>query len=192
MSVLFALSFSHFLNDLIQSLVPAVYPLLKTGFQLTFAQVGIITLTYQIAASLLQPVVGFITDKKPLPYSLPVGMFSTLVGLITIAFAPTFAIILVGAAFIGMGSAVFHPEASRMARAAAGGRHGFAQSFFQIGGNTGSAIGPLLAAFLILPYGQKNMSWFSLAALLAMIVLTMVGTWYNRFHLSKRASGPKV
>jgi FSR family fosmidomycin resistance protein-like MFS transporter len=192
MTVLFALSFSHFLNDLIQSLVPAIYPLLKTGFQLTFSQVGIITLTYQIAASLLQPVVGFITDKKPLPYSLPVGMFATLVGLITIAFAPSFAVILLGAAFIGMGSAVFHPEASRMARAAAGGRHGFAQSFFQIGGNTGSAVGPLLAAFLILPYGQKNMSWFSLAALLAMIVLSMVGAWYKRFHLSKRASGPKV
>jgi MFS transporter, FSR family, fosmidomycin resistance protein len=183
-TVLAALSFSHFLNDLIQSLVPASYPLLKEGYHLTFAQIGIITLTFQVAASLLQPVVGFVTDKKPLSYSLPFGMLSTLIGLIVIAFAPNFAILLTGAALIGMGSAVFHPESSRMARSAAGGRHGFAQSFFQIGGNAGSAIGPLLAAFIVLPYGQNNMAWFSVLALVAIFVLTQVGSWYKRTHLS--------
>lgn len=184
MTVLIALSFSHFLNDLIQSTVPAVYPLLKAGYHLSFFQIGIITLTYQLAASLLQPVVGFLTDKKPIPYSLPVGMFFTLIGLVTIAYATSFAVILLGAAFIGIGSAVFHPESSRMARTAAGGRHGFAQSFFQVGGNVGSAVGPLLAAFIILPYGQRNMALFSLAALIAIVVLSNVSRWYKRFHLN--------
>jgi FSR family fosmidomycin resistance protein-like MFS transporter len=192
MRVLIALSFSHFLNDLIQSLVPAVYPLLKVNFDLTFGQIGVITLTYQLAASLLQPFVGYFTDKRPLPYSLPVGMFSTLTGLVILAFAPTFPIILIGAAFIGIGSAIFHPESSRMARTAAGGRHGFAQSFFQIGGNAGSAIGPLLAAFIILPYGQPNMAWFSLAAFLAIVVLSLVSHWYKTNHLSKRRGAQKV
>ncbi|MCC6454568.1 MAG: MFS transporter [Caldilineaceae bacterium] len=185
MPVLVALSFSHMLNDLIQSLLPAVYPMLKAGYHLTFAQIGVITLTYQLAASLLQPFVGLFTDKKPLPYSLPVGMFSTLAGLITIAYATSFPVILMGAGLIGIGSSIFHPESSRMARTAAGGRHGFAQSFFQIGGNAGSAIGPLLAAFIVLPYGQTNMAWFSLAALIAIIVLSMVSKWYKKFHLSK-------
>lgn len=184
MSVLIALSFSHLLNDMIQSLLPAVYPLIKEGYNLSFAQIGVITLTYQLAASLLQPCIGFLTDKKPLPYSLPFGMFSTLTGLVTLAYADSFPVLLAGAALIGIGSAVFHPESSRLARSAAGGRHGFAQSFFQIGGNAGSAIGPLLAAFIILPYGQSNMVWFSLAALIAIIVLSMVSTWYKRVHLS--------
>jgi FSR family fosmidomycin resistance protein-like MFS transporter len=183
MPVLVALSFSHLLNDMIQSLLPAIYPLLKDGYQLTFAQIGVITLTYQLAASLLQPLIGFYTDKRPVPYSLPMGMFSTLTGLVTIAFATSFPVILIGAALIGIGSSIFHPESSRMARSAAGGRHGFAQSFFQIGGNAGSAIGPLLAAFIVLPYGQTNMAWFSLAALIAIVVLSRVSSWYKKFHL---------
>ena len=192
MTVLMALSFSHFLNDMIQSLLPAVYPMLKDGYHLTFAQIGVITLTYQLAASLLQPLVGFYTDKKPVPYSLPVGMSSTLVGLLIIAFATSFPVILLGAAFIGIGSSIFHPESSRMARSAAGGRHGFAQSFFQIGGNAGSALGPLLAAFIILPYGQSNMAWFSLAALLAIFVLSRVSSWYKRIHLSNGRAARKA
>jgi FSR family fosmidomycin resistance protein-like MFS transporter len=185
-TVLFALSFSHFLNDLIQSLVPAVYPLFKESYQLSFAQIGILTLTYQLTASLLQPFVGFFTDKKPMPYSLPFSMLATLTGLIVIAYAGSFPILVAGAAVIGVGSAVFHPESSRMARSAAGGRHGFAQSLFQIGGNVGSSIGPLMAAFIILPYGQNYMAWFSIAALLAIVVLSMIGTWYKRRHLSNR------
>jgi MFS transporter, FSR family, fosmidomycin resistance protein len=192
MTVLVALSFSHLLNDMIQSLLPAVYPMLKAGYHLTFAQIGVITLTYQLAASILQPFVGFFTDKRPLPYSLPVGMFSTLTGLLTIAYATSFPVILVGAALIGIGSSVFHPESSRMARTAAGGRHGFAQSFFQIGGNAGSAIGPLLAAFIVLPYGQTNMAWFSVAALIAIVVLSLVSTWYKKYHLSNRRGAGKM
>jgi FSR family fosmidomycin resistance protein-like MFS transporter len=192
MTVLIALSFSHLLNDMIQSLLPAVYPLIKADYQLSFAQIGVITLTYQLAASLLQPFVGYFTDKKPLPYSLPCGMLSTLTGLITLAYATSFSILLAGAAMIGIGSAIFHPESSRMARSAAGGRHGFAQSFFQIGGNAGSAIGPLLAAFIILPYGQSNMAWFSLAAFIAIVVLSMVSAWYKRSHLSNRRASKKA
>lgn len=192
MMVLAALSLSHLLNDLIQSLLPAVYPLIKEGYQLSFSQIGVITLTYQLAASLLQPFVGLFTDKKPVPYSLPFGMLSTLFGIMTFAYATSFPFLLVGAALIGTGSAVFHPESSRMARAAAGGRLGFAQSFFQIGGNAGSAIGPLLAAFVVLPYGQTNMAWFSLAALLAIVVLSLVSTWYKRMHLGKRGAGHRA
>jgi FSR family fosmidomycin resistance protein-like MFS transporter len=192
MSVLAALSFSHMLNDMIQSLLPAIYPLLKTGYHLTFVQIGMITLTYQLAASLLQPFVGFFTDKKPLPYALPFGMFFTLSGLLTIAFATSFNVIILGAALIGIGSSVFHPESSRMARSAAGGRHGFAQSFFQIGGNAGSAIGPLLAAFIILPYGQSHMALFSVAALLAIVVLSLVSRWYKRFRLSNGRAKQKA
>jgi FSR family fosmidomycin resistance protein-like MFS transporter len=189
--VLAALSVSHMLNDLVQSLLPAVYPLIKDGYALTFAQIGTITLTYQLAASILQPFVGLYTDKRPLPYSLPMGMFSTLVGLVVFAFATSFPILLVGAMLIGIGSAIFHPESSRMARTAAGGRLGFAQSFFQIGGNAGSAIGPLLAAFLILPYGQRNMAWFSLAALLAIVVLSLVSRWNQRNNLGARRKGQR-
>ena len=181
--ILAALSFSHMLNDMIQSLLPAIYPLLQDNYSLSFTQIGIITLTYQLTASLLQPLVGIITDKRPQPYSLPFGMGCTLLGLLTIAYAHSFEVVLIGAAMVGTGSSVFHPESSRMARTAAGGRHGFAQSFFQIGGNAGTAIGPLLAAFIILPHGQESIAWFSLVALLAIVVLSRIGRWYKTHHL---------
>lgn len=187
MPVLVALSFSHFLNDTMQSLIPAIYPILKINFALTFEQVGLIALTFQTVASLLQPVVGIVTDKRPMPYSLPLGMGSTLIGLLILSRAPVFAALLVAVGFIGLGSAVFHPEASRTARAASGGRLGFAQSFFQVGGNCGSAMGPLLAAFIVLPLGQHAVAWFALAALLAIVVLTGVGRWSSR-HLRTRAA----
>ena len=162
--VLAAVSFCHVLNDMMQSLLPSIYPILKSSFHLNFTQIGFITLTFQITASLLQPVIGHYTDRKPMPYSLPIGMVFTLIGLLLLAIAPTFPLLLLAAGLIGMGSAVFHPESSRVARMASGGKHGFAQSFFQVGGNTGSAIGPLLAVFIILPHGQIGSAWFSLAA----------------------------
>jgi FSR family fosmidomycin resistance protein-like MFS transporter len=177
--ILAAVSFCHVLNDMMQSLLPSIYPILKSSFHLNFTQIGFITLTFQITASLLQPVVGHYTDRKPLPYSLPIGMVFTLIGLLLLAVAPTFPLLLLAAALIGMGSAVFHPESSRVARMASGGKHGFAQSFFQVGGNTGSAIGPLLAVFIILPHGQIGAAWFSLAALLAIVVLLQVSRWYK-------------
>jgi MFS transporter, FSR family, fosmidomycin resistance protein len=177
--VLAAVSFCHLLNDMVQSLVPSIYPILKTSFHLNFAQIGLITLTYQITASLLQPFIGHFTDKRPMPYSLPIGMVFTLIGLLLLAVAPTFALLLVAATFIGIGSAVFHPESSRVSRMASGGKHGFAQSFFQVGGNTGSAIGPLLAALIVLPHGQIGSAWFSIAALLGIIVLMRVSRWYK-------------
>jgi len=181
--VLGALSFSHMLNDTMQSLLLAMYPLFKGEFALNFAQIGLITLTYQVTASLLQPVIGLYSDRNPKPYSLSGGMCLTLVGLITLAWAHSFGGVLAAAALVGSGSSVFHPESSRIARLASGGRHGLAQSIFQIGGNTGSAIGPLLAAWIILPYGQKSVAWFGLGALLAIVVLWQVGTWYKA-HLS--------
>jgi MFS transporter, FSR family, fosmidomycin resistance protein len=177
--VLAAVSFCHVLNDMMQSLLPSIYPILKSSFHLNFTQIGFITLTFQITASLLQPVIGHYTDRKPMPYSLPIGMVFTLVGLLLLAVAPTFPLLLLAAALIGMGSAVFHPESSRVARMASGGKHGFAQSFFQVGGNTGSAIGPLLAVFIILPHGQIGSAWFSLAALLGIFVLIRVSRWYK-------------
>jgi MFS transporter, FSR family, fosmidomycin resistance protein len=177
--VLAAVSFCHVLNDMMQSLLPSIYPILKSSFHLNFTQIGFITLTFQITASLLQPVIGHYTDRKPMPYSLPIGMVFTLVGLLLLAIAPTFPLLLLAAALIGMGSAVFHPESSRVARMASGGKHGFAQSFFQVGGNTGSAIGPLLAVFIILPHGQIGSAWFSLAALLGIFVLIRVSRWYK-------------
>jgi FSR family fosmidomycin resistance protein-like MFS transporter len=177
--VLAAVSFCHVLNDMMQSLLPSIYPILKSSFHLNFTQIGFITLTFQITASLLQPVIGHYTDRKPMPYSLPIGMVFTLVGLLLLAIAPTFPLLLLAAALIGMGSAVFHPESSRVARMASGGKHGFAQSFFQVGGNTGSAIGPLLAVFIILPHGQIGSAWFSLAALLGILVLIRVSRWYK-------------
>jgi FSR family fosmidomycin resistance protein-like MFS transporter len=177
--VLAAVSFCHVLNDMMQSLLPSIYPILKSSFHLNFTQIGFITLTFQITASLLQPVIGHYTDRKPMPYSLPIGMVFTLVGLLLLAVAPTFPLLLLAAALIGMGSAVFHPESSRVARMASGGKHGFAQSFFQVGGNTGSAIGPLLAVFIILPHGQIGSAWFSLAALLGILVLLRVSRWYK-------------
>ena len=182
--VLGAISFSHFLNDMIQSLILAIYPLLKGTFQLTFAQIGLITLTYQVTASLLQPMVGFYTDRHPKPHSLAFGMGCTLVGLLVLASAQNYGTLLLAAALVGTGSSIFHPESSRVARMASGGQHGLAQSIFQVGGNTGSAMGPLLAAWIIIPQGQKSVAWFSLAALLAILVLWQVGTWYKRRHSS--------
>ena len=178
--ILAAISFSHFLNDMIQSLILAIYPLIKGTFHLTFAQIGLITLTYQITASLLQPMVGFYTDRHPKPYSLSLGMACTLVGLVVLAAAPDYGSLLVAAALVGTGSSIFHPESSRVARMASGGQYGLAQSIFQVGGNSGSAIGPLLAAWIIIPQGQKSVAWFSIAALLAISVLWQVGGWYKR------------
>ncbi|HET7331825.1 MFS transporter [Dyella sp.] len=186
--ILGAISFSHLLNDMIQSLILAIYPLLKNDFQLNFAQVGLITLTYQVTASLLQPLIGLITDRKPMPYSLPVGMGFTLCGLLLLATAPNFHVLLLAAALVGTGSSVFHPESSRVARLASGGQHGLAQSLFQVGGNTGSSLGPLLAAWIIVPHGRGSVAWFSLAALLAMVVLLQVGRWYQLHHVSRSKS----
>lgn len=181
-SILTAISVSHLLNDMIQSLILAIYPLLQSDFSLSFAQIGMITLTYQITASLLQPVIGYYTDKHPQPYSLPIGMGFTLTGLILLAMAETFPMILFAAALVGTGSSVFHPESSRVARMASGGRHGLAQSFFQVGGNLGASLGPLLAALIIEPYGKGNLGWFSLAALLAIVILLQVSNWYKQQH----------
>ncbi|WP_426271296.1 MFS transporter [Dyella kyungheensis] len=183
--ILGAISFSHLLNDMIQSLILAIYPILKSGFNLSFAQIGLITLTYQITASLLQPAVGLVTDKKPMPYSLPVGMGFTLCGLLLLATAPNFGILLVAAALVGTGSSVFHPESSRVARMASGGRHGLAQSLFQVGGNAGASLGPLLAAWIIVPHGRGSVAWFSLAALLAIVVLLQVSRWYRDHHAER-------
>lgn len=177
--ILISLSFCHFLNDLMQSLIPALYPMLKEEFNLDFAQIGIITLAFQFTASLLQPTVGFYTDKRPHPYSLSIGMGSTLFGLLMLSVAHSYTVILISAALIGIGSAIFHPEASRVARLASGGKFGTAQSLFQVGGNAGQAVGPLLAAFIVLPRGQGAIAWVSIAALIAMLVLFRVGKWYG-------------
>jgi MFS transporter, FSR family, fosmidomycin resistance protein len=179
-AVLIAISVSHLLNDTIQSVIPAIYPILKESFHLSFTQIGLITLTFQLTASLLQPFVGLYTDHRPKPYSLAIGMGFTLVGLVLLSRATTFAVILCSAALVGMGSSVFHPEASRLARMASGGRHGFAQSIFQVGGNAGTSLGPLLAALIIVPSGQQSVGWFSLVALVAIIVLANVGRWYKQ------------
>ncbi len=179
-AIVLALSFSHFLNDLVQALLPAIYPIIKDSYNLDFAQIGLLTLAFQLTASLLQPLVGIMTDRRPQPFSLLAGMGLTLVGLIVLAYATSYALLLLGAAMIGTGSSIFHPESTRMARMASGGRHGFAQSLFQVGGQAGSAAGPLLAAFIIGPRGQESRSWFSVAALLAMVVLFKVGIWYKR------------
>ena len=178
--VLGAISVCHLVNDMLSSLLPAIYPLLKTSFNLNFAQIGLITLTYQTTASLLQPLIGFYTDKNPRPYSLPVGMGATLVGLILLSIAHTFPALLVAAALVGTGSSVFHPESSRVARMASGGQHGLAQSLFQVGGNAGLSLGPLLAAFIVMPRGQASIAWFTLAALLGMILLTGVSSWAKK------------
>jgi len=186
-AVLLAISFSHLLNDTIQSVIPAIYPILKASFHLNFTQIGLITLTFQLTASLLQPFVGLYTDHRPKPYSLAIGMGFTLIGLLLLSKASNFAMILCSAALVGMGSSIFHPEASRLARMASGGRHGFAQSFFQVGGNAGTSLGPLLAALIIVPSGQPSVAWFSLAALLAISVLWKVGVWYR--HNMHRIKG---
>ncbi|TWT15261.1 MFS transporter [Reyranella sp. CPCC 100927] len=178
-AIILSLSFCHLLNDMMQSLVPALYPILKESHGLSFGQIGFITLAFQCTASMLQPVVGLYTDKRPQPYSLMFGMGFTLVGLLLMSQAHSYAMILLASALIGMGSSVFHPEASRVARMAAGGRYGLAQSLFQVGGNIGSAAGPLLAAFIVVPHGQQSIVWFSAAALVAMLVLFQVGAWYK-------------
>ena len=179
-SVILALSFSHFLNDMMQSLVPALYPMLKSGYGLSFAQIGVITLIMQLTSSLLQPAVGLVSDHRPQPYSLAVGMSATLVGLLLLASAGSYPMLILAAALVGSGSAVFHPEASRVARMASGGRHGLAQSLFQVGGNIGSSLGPILAVLIVIPKGQTSIAWFSVVALLAMSVLFGVGNWYRR------------
>lgn len=191
LNVILAVSFCHLLNDMMQSLLPAIYPMLKDNYNLTFWQIGLLTFTFQLTASILQPLVGMYTDKRPLPYSLSVGMGSTLIGLIMLAYAHNFSMLLFGAAFVGLGSSVFHPESSRVARLASGGRHGFAQSLFQVGGNIGSAAGPLLAAFIVLPFGQASVAWFSIFALIGMVVLWQVGNWYNGYRLAN-ANRPKA
>ena len=194
-AILVSLSVCHMLNDLNQSLVPALYPVLKTTYNLDFAQIGLITLAFQLTASMLQPVVGMITDKRPQPFSLPIAMSCSLIGLLLLSVADSYPLILLSAALVGIGSAVFHPEASRVARMASGGRYGFAQSLFQVGGSSGSAIGPLLAAFIVVPRGQGSVAWFSFLALAAMALLTYVGFWYNRHpamaaRRGKRAVAP--
>jgi FSR family fosmidomycin resistance protein-like MFS transporter len=179
-AILVSLSICHLLNDMNQSLVPAIYPILKESYHLDFAQIGLITLAFQFTASMLQPVVGMITDKYPQPFSLPVAMCCSLVGLLMLSVVDSYELILAAAALIGIGSSVFHPESSRVARMASGGRYGLAQSLFQVGGSTGSAIGPLLAAFVVGARGQASIAWFSAAALLAIAVLSYVSFWYNR------------
>jgi MFS transporter, FSR family, fosmidomycin resistance protein len=187
-AILVSLSVCHLLNDMNQSLVPALYPILKQTYRLDFGQVGLIALASQLTASMLQPVVGMVTDRRPQPYSLPIAMSCSLIGLLLLAVASNYPTILAAAALVGVGSSVFHPESSRVARMASGGRHGFAQSLFQVGGSTGSAIGPLLAAFIVVPRGQGSVAWFSAAALLAIVLLTNVSLWYSR-HLSLRGAG---
>ncbi|MBP2170195.1 FSR family fosmidomycin resistance protein-like MFS transporter [Erwinia toletana] len=180
--VLGAISLAHLLNDMIQSLILAIYPLLRSEFSLSFVQIGLITLTFQVTASLLQPLIGHYTDKHPQPWSLPIGMGFTLSGLLLLAVAQTFPLILLAAALVGTGSSVFHPESSRVARMASGGRHGLAQSLFQVGGNLGASLGPLLAAIIIAPYGKGNVAWFTLAALLAIVLLLQISRWYQAQH----------
>ena len=191
LAILLAASFSHLLNDTIQAVIPAVYPLLKTRFLLDFGQIGLITLTFQLTASILQPFVGLYTDRRPLPFSLAAGMGVTLVGLALLSRAASFPAVLVAAGLVGAGSAVFHPEASRVARMASGGKHGLAQSVFQVGGNAGSALGPLLAAAIVVPRGQAHIAWFCLAALLGIVVLAGVGRWY-RDTLRVNAAPPRA
>jgi MFS transporter, FSR family, fosmidomycin resistance protein len=188
-AILMSLSVCHLLNDLNQSLVPAIYPILKDSYHLDFAQIGLITLAFQLTASMLQPVVGMVTDRRPMPYSLPVAMGFTLLGLLLLSVATSFGAILSAAALVGIGSSVFHPEASRVARLASGGRHGFAQSLFQVGGSTGSAIGPLLAAFIVVPRGQGSIAWFSGVALLSILLLTNVSFWYRSRRAPSRRGG---
>jgi len=190
-AVLFTISFGHFLNDMLQAVVPSVYPLLKDKFHLTFTQIGLITLTYQLTASILQPFVGFYTDRKPRPYSLAIGMGFTLLGLLAVAFASSFVNVLLAVSLIGIGSSIFHPESSRVAHMASGGRKGLAQSIFQLGGNAGSAVGPLLAALIVVPHGQRYIVWFCFAAMLGIIVLSGIARWYQA-HLSLKAAKAKV
>ncbi len=191
--ILAAISFCHLLNDMLQSLLAALYPMLKSSYGLTFTQIGLLTFTFQFTASLLQPAVGALADRSPRPYSLAVGMGFTLAGLLLLAFAISYTLLLIAAALIGTGSSVFHPESSRVARMASGGKHGFAQSLFQVGGNLGTSAGPLLAAFIVLPHGQSSVAWFSAAALLGIFLLVNVGHWYKTHGVSRlaRAGGAR-
>ncbi|MGC1461419.1 MAG: MFS transporter [Terracidiphilus sp.] len=182
--ILVAISVCHLLNDMVQSLLPSIYPIIKSSFHLNFGQIGLLSLTYQVVASLMQPFIGLFTDRRPMPYALAVGMCFTLAGIVMLSMAPTFPLLLLAAAFVGTGSAIFHPESSRIARIASGGQHGFAQSFFQVGGNTGSAIGPLLAAFIVLPQGQRGVAWFAIAAAIGVLILYFVGRWRSH-HLAR-------
>jgi FSR family fosmidomycin resistance protein-like MFS transporter len=188
LSVLAALSFSHLVNDTLQSLIPAIYPILKQALDLDFRHIGLITLTNQLTASILQPFVGLYTDRRPQPFSLAFGMASTLTGLVVLSFATSLSLVLVAVAFVGLGSSVFHPEASRVAHLSSGGQHGFAQSLFQVGGNAGSSLGPLLAAAIIVTRGQHSIMWFSLLALVGIVVLIGVGRWYGRVVRRRQAA----
>jgi MFS transporter, FSR family, fosmidomycin resistance protein len=190
--VLGAISASHLINDMMQSLLVAIYPVLKGEFALSFTQIGLISLTYQLTASLLQPLVGLYTDRKPVPYSLPLGMTFTLSGLVLLAWAPDFALVLVAAALVGTGSSIFHPESSRVARMASGGQHGLAQSLFQVGGNTGSALGPLVAAAVIVPHGQSSVAWFAGVALVGIVLLLQVSRWYGVHRVVAAKAAPRA
>jgi FSR family fosmidomycin resistance protein-like MFS transporter len=191
-SILFTISLAHFINDMLQSVIPSIYPLIKQRFSLNFTQIGLITFTYQITASILQPFVGLYTDKKPKPYSLAMGMGFTLSGLLLASFAGSFYIMLMAVSLIGIGSSIFHPESSRVAHLASGGKKGLAQSIFQLGGNAGSAIGPLLAALIVIPYGQSNVIWFCLIAFAGILVLLRIAKWYaERLSLNARNKNAK-
>lgn len=181
-AIILAVSFCHMVNDIMQSLLSAIYPMLKEEFRLDFWQIGLLTLAFMVTASLLQPLVGIYTDKRPMPYSLTFGMGMSMIGLILLAVAHSYWLLFVGACFIGVGSSIFHPESSRVARLASGGRFGLAQSLFQVGGNFGQALGPLLAAFIVVPLGQGSVGWFALAAVLGMVILFQVGTWYGNYR----------
>lgn len=181
-TVILAVSFCHCINDIMQSLLSAIYPLLKDNYGLDFWQIGLLTFTFQVTASLLQPMIGMVTDKRPMPYSLPYGMASSLIGLVVLAYAGHYGLLLIGASLIGIGSAIFHPESSRIARFASGGRFGLAQSLFQVGGNFGQAMGPLLAAFIVVPFGQTSIAWFAIGSLIGIVVLWRVGGWYSRMR----------
>ncbi len=190
-AILFAVSFCHLLNDMMQALLPAIYPALKIQFHLNFLQIGLVTLAFQATASLLQPAVGFIADKRPMPFSLSIGMLFTFAGLIVLSQAQSYGVLLFAAMLVGLGSSVFHPESSRVARMASGGRHGLAQSLFQVGGNIGSALGPLLAAVVVMRWGQKSIAWSSLAALVCAFILGNVGVWYKTHGLKRMKSAQR-
>lgn len=190
LSIIVMVSVCHLINDVLQSLLSAIYPILKVNYGLDYVQIGLLTFTFQVTASLLQPAIGMYTDKRPLPYSLPVGMGLSLVGLLVLGFANSYWLLLVGSAFVGLGSAIFHPESSRVARLASGGRHGLAQSLFQVGGNAGSALGPLLAAFIVLPRGQWSVSLFAIGSLVGIVILTRVGMWYSEHRRANAGKAP--
>lgn len=190
LAILLALSFSHLINDAIQSLLPSIYPMLKEDFRLDFGQIGLITLAFQMTASILQPVVGIVTDKRTSPYSLALAMAFSLAGLVMLSRAPNFPMLLVSAALVGVGSSIFHPDASRIARAASGGRHGFAQSLFQVGGYWGAALGPLLAAFVVIPHGQHAIAWLAVLAFVGIVTLAIIGNWYAA-HLAARRTAAR-